>query len=116
MKIFYVKLIFTCEGSISYVKNMFNTPTFERWNFEPVHFTRKSGISYVNGFQFGMVMKISYVKMFQFHTFFTCEITSEIFYGRDNRFPHCPSAGKHGHRFVVLTTIRKEKDIFCFHV
>ena len=42
MKISYVKLIFICEGSISYVKNMFRTPTFEMWNFELVHFTRES--------------------------------------------------------------------------
>ena len=87
MKISYVKLIFICEGSISYVENMFSKPTFQMWNFELVHFTCELGISYVNRFQFGMVMKISYVKMLQFLTFFTCEITSEILYGRDNRFP-----------------------------
>ena len=61
-------------------------------------------------------MKISYVKMFQSHTFFTCEITSEILYGRANRFPHCLSAGKPVQRFAILTTRRKGKDVFCLHV
>ena len=64
MKISYVKLIFIFEGSISDVKNMFSTPTFQMWNFELVHFIRELGISYVNMFQFGIVMKISYWKCF----------------------------------------------------
>ena len=59
MKIWYVKLIFINEGSISYVKNMFSTPTFQMWNFELVHFTCELGFSYVNRFQFSIVMKIS---------------------------------------------------------
>ena len=56
MKISYVKLIFICEGSISYEKNMFSTPTFQMWNFELFHFTRELGFSYVNMFQCGIVI------------------------------------------------------------
>ena len=38
-KFSYVKLIFICESSTSYVKYMFRTPTFHMWNFEPFHYT-----------------------------------------------------------------------------
>ena len=55
MKISYVKLIFTCECSISDVKYLFRTPRFHVWNFEPVHFTCELSISYANRSQFQLL-------------------------------------------------------------
>ena len=104
-----------CEMKISDVKLIFNM-----WNKCLIHKDfkckiLKQFISRMNwvfhmwiGSRFVCEMKISYVKMFQFHMFFTCEITCETFVRKDNWFPHCPSTGKPGPRFTVLTTRRKE--------
>ena len=52
MKVLYVKLIFICQSSVSYVKYMFCTPRFDMGNFEPVHFTYELDVSYVKTFPF----------------------------------------------------------------
>ena len=64
MKFFSVKLIFFRECVISYVKYVLYTTT-SHVNFETVRFTFELGISYM--------------KTLQFHIFFTCEMTCEIF-------------------------------------
>ena len=75
MKILYVKLIFMYESTISHVKYIFRILTYHMRNFEPTHFTCEVGISCVKTFMFLTEIKASYVEIFQFHIFFTCEMT-----------------------------------------
>lgn len=53
-KISYVKLIFICWSSISFMKCILCKPKFHIWNFEPCHFTCKLGDSCMKTFRFHM--------------------------------------------------------------
>ena len=86
MKISYVKLIFKCESSISYVKYASQIPTFHMYDFEPIYFTYYLVSYMLKRSDFTSEMKFSHVKMFQFHMFFTCENTREIFVWGEKKF------------------------------